>query len=368
MTRSDRQPELYAAALIPYTAAAVALVLRNVARRKTRVTMLWEDYLAIVAFVIGSGFTFISLFKTRWGFGLPMKEIDLPEEQIVHQYFVDLWADMWLYTFSVGLSKFVILGFYWRMFSMSMIRQPIRILFACSAGWIIVRVTLICMQCSPIRKFWDADVPGKCPLTPMMSLFGAGIPHFIIEIAILLCPLLEIWKLHLPLKRKLAVAVMFTSGVLVCGSALMTIVHTFALDKKADRDLTWDGIEDQIWAVCDVNLASLATSLPLLRPVFRSFGGFLSTIKATNTPSQNFKGTGSAPTYGSAPSNRRSNPDSDSEVGFAEEGVLMASSDLAGSSKAFVMHDTTPRDSDVERRGQKGIHVQNETKIVYHDA
>lgn len=79
MTRSDRRPELYAAALIPYTAAAVALILRNVARRKTRVTMVWEDYLAIVAFVstpdqsrdavlilkqaIGTGFTFISLFS-----------------------------------------------------------------------------------------------------------------------------------------------------------------------------------------------------------------------------------------------------------------------------------------------------------------
>jgi hypothetical protein len=47
---------------------------------------------------------------------------------------------MWLYTFSVGLSKFVILGFYWRMFSKSLIRQPIRILFACSIGWIIARV------------------------------------------------------------------------------------------------------------------------------------------------------------------------------------------------------------------------------------
>jgi hypothetical protein len=93
----------------------------------------------------------------------------------------------------------------------------------------------------------------------MMSLFGAGIPHFIIELAILLCPLLEIWRLHLPLARKLAVAAMFTSGVLVCGSALGTIIHTVALDKKVDTDLTWDGIDDQIWAVCDVNLASFAS-------------------------------------------------------------------------------------------------------------
>jgi hypothetical protein len=50
---ANRQPELYAAALIPYTAAAVALVLRMVARRKTNVILVWEDYLAIIAFVSG---------------------------------------------------------------------------------------------------------------------------------------------------------------------------------------------------------------------------------------------------------------------------------------------------------------------------
>lgn len=53
---------------------------------------------------------------------------------------------------------------------------------------------------------------------------------------------------------------------------------------------------------------------------------------------------------------------------FADEGGLMAGADLAGSSKAFVMHDITPRDPDVERRGRKGIHVQSETKVVYDDA
>ena len=70
-----------------------------------------------------------------------IEEIDhMPMKQIIYHYYLDLWVDMWLYTFSVGLSKFVILGLYWRMFGLSTIRQPIRILFACSAGWIIVRV------------------------------------------------------------------------------------------------------------------------------------------------------------------------------------------------------------------------------------
>jgi hypothetical protein len=76
----------------------------------------------------------------RWGLGKPLHQIDMPEDEIMHHYFLDLWMDMWFYTFSVGLSKFVILGFYWRTFGFSIIRQPIRILFVCSVVWIIVRV------------------------------------------------------------------------------------------------------------------------------------------------------------------------------------------------------------------------------------
>lgn len=204
--------------------------------------------------------------------------LELPRGQIERKYFFELWIDMWLYTFSVGLSKFVILGLYWRLFSKSFIRQPIRVLFALSALWIIGRVRLqpihwkqslwlgqvilILLQCRPIYKFWDDSVPGTCPLTPMMSLFAAGIPHFVLEVAILLCPLTEIWKLHLATPKKIAVAAMFTSGFLVCASALGTIIHTVLLDQKdrgIDHDFTWDGLDDQIWAVCDVNLASFAS-------------------------------------------------------------------------------------------------------------
>jgi hypothetical protein len=65
----NRQPELWAAALIPYTAATVALVLRMVARRKTRVLLVWEDYLAIVAFVsqpYTGIYTFANQYAVNW--------------------------------------------------------------------------------------------------------------------------------------------------------------------------------------------------------------------------------------------------------------------------------------------------------------
>lgn len=45
----------------------------------------------------------------------------------------------------------------------------------------------------------------------------------------------------------------------------------------------------------------------------------------------------------------------------------MAGCDVAGSSKAFAMHDMTPRDSDTGEE-KRVIHVRNETRVVYHDA
>lgn len=105
---------------------------------------------------------------------------------------------------------------------------------------------------------------GTCPITPMISFNLTGIPHFVLEVAILLCPLIEIWRLQMTTAKKVAVAVMFMSGLLVCGSALGTIVHTAALAREEAQgrlhgDYTWDGMDDQIWAVCDVNLASFAS-------------------------------------------------------------------------------------------------------------
>lgn len=60
--------------------------------------------------------------------------------------------------------------------------------------------------------------------------------------------------------------------------------------------------------------------------------------------------------------------DSDSEVGFVDDGGIISGSELAGSSKTFVMHDITPRHSDLDAEGRQGIYVRNETRIVYHDA
>jgi len=169
----------------------------------------------------------------RWGLGIPMRDIDMPEDLIRYHFFFDLWIDMWLYTFSIGSLKFVILGLYWRTFSLSVTRWPIRILSICSGCWLIVRVSsalkssiweqqtnwrrkifLITMQCQPIHKFWHEEIPGKCSIPAMLSLFMASVPHFLIEVGILVCPLYEISRLRITTARKYVLGAMFGAGIL----------------------------------------------------------------------------------------------------------------------------------------------------------
>ncbi|KAF2649627.1 hypothetical protein K491DRAFT_574461, partial [Lophiostoma macrostomum CBS 122681] len=277
----SRQPELYCAALIPYTAAAVALGLRLLARHKTNVRLEWEDYLSIVSFLFGTVYTAFALYKMRWGFGLSMSTIPMPVNEIERKFFREQWIDMWFYTFSLGLSKFVILGLYWRLFSRSIIRQPVRILAGLNSCWILLRVILALLLCQPISKAWNPDIPDICSISPTFFLFATLIPHLLIEIGCVICPMVVIKTLQLRQNQKIAVGAMFASGFLVCASVLHSLIYTVTLNPKSP-DLSLDGANVQIWSVCDVNLAHFSTSLPLLRPALQSFGGFFSTMFSTS--------------------------------------------------------------------------------------
>jgi hypothetical protein len=130
--------------------------------------------------MIASGFTFISLYsmstrdsvylllyshgkltviEMRWGLGIHFDDMVaiMPRTEIERHYYLDLFIGMWLYTFSIGFSKFVILGFYWRMFSTSLMRQPVRILFGLSALWILSRVGQLDTLIDSILKTTDRD-------------------------------------------------------------------------------------------------------------------------------------------------------------------------------------------------------------------
>jgi hypothetical protein len=66
------------------------------------------------------------------GLGLLLKDIDRDQEDVLEEGRLLLYLAEIFYAFSLASSKFSILGFYWRLFKTSPIRNPILILAGCS--------------------------------------------------------------------------------------------------------------------------------------------------------------------------------------------------------------------------------------------
>lgn len=68
--------------------------------------------------------------------------------------------------------------------------------------------------CSPIPFYWDKLLPGgHCgDLNAYYRAFG--LPNIIIDVGIIVVPLPAIWKVHMPIGKKLGLTIIFLTGIL----------------------------------------------------------------------------------------------------------------------------------------------------------
>ena len=80
--------------------------------------------------------------------------------------------------------------------------------------WYIINVFMLIFQCSPRAKTWNPLLPGHCFTTFYTINFIAAVINVISDIAMLLLPILWVWKLQMAWKRKIGISLVFASGVL----------------------------------------------------------------------------------------------------------------------------------------------------------
>ena len=115
-------------------------------------------------------------------------------------------------------------------------------------------------------------------------------------------------------------------------------------------------------------LIRVPASLPLIRPILRSFGGIFSGARSDGSPSgpNSYANAYSVPTVGSAPKKRRSRPltttlDTESMIELAGE---VDGDQGKRTSRAHVMH-ACDGDEGREEAVRDGIHVRRETRVDF---
>lgn len=81
--------------------------------------------------------------------------------------------------------------------------------------WLLVRIFLLTLQCLPTSAYWDIDRRAThCHVNNTTYFFSTGLTHAALDIIILVLPVIEVVKMHLPTGQKIAVIALFGFGTL----------------------------------------------------------------------------------------------------------------------------------------------------------
>ncbi|KIL93007.1 hypothetical protein FAVG1_04188 [Fusarium avenaceum] len=262
-----KQPDLWISEFVTFAAATVFIGLRLLSRRLTRIEFWWDDWFAIGCYAVAIAWVVIIPLWIEEGLGLHINEIKSTKTkaEILMQNGLLLYVAELFYATALFCAKASILSFYWRMFRVTNIKLPIQILGGCALIWIIIRTIMGIFHCIPVNRFWDASAGGSCAIEDKKFFFGTILVHVILDIAILALPILQIRKLQLPTLQKIGIMLMFVFGIVICASAMVIIVASTQFDATSE-DLTWNLCTIVIWASVEVNLVTVSTCLPTVRP------------------------------------------------------------------------------------------------------
>ena len=119
-----------------------------------------------------------------------------------------------LYFLNAALTKFSILLLLYRIFGLKKrFRQAVWI-----SGLVVITYWLSCsmvaiMGCIPVEKNWNESTPGTC-VDRISFLRWNGICNLLIDLLILCLPIPMLWRLELPLRRKVEMTGTFALGLL----------------------------------------------------------------------------------------------------------------------------------------------------------
>ena len=137
-------------------------------------------------------------------------------------------------------------------------------------------------------------MPGTCIDNIRFWYANAGF-SIATDVVILLLPMYLVYRLHIPLRQKIALAAVFALG----GFVLITsVLRVTTIEDLSMSDITYENFST-MWTIIEPNVAVMCACLPMIRPfLVQFFPKFLS--RGTGKGSSGLNGkSGTSGTYGS---------------------------------------------------------------------
>ncbi|KAI8630506.1 hypothetical protein F5Y19DRAFT_48267 [Xylariaceae sp. FL1651] len=206
--------------------AVVAVILRFKCRSMVKAKIGIDDWLILAALPIAIADAITVSYTTRAGLGRHVEVVPASDLAQGGKLFFTVQL---LWIFSSGLVKLSILAFYLRIFSvLTYVRACAWFLIGITTAWLISMPIAHGLQCIPVEKIWDSTVPGHCLDTVLLYLIGS-IVDVVVDFLILLLPIPAIFKLQMPMPKKLSVLIIFIIGGLTCVLSLIRFTGAYSV-------------------------------------------------------------------------------------------------------------------------------------------
>ncbi|KAI1066940.1 hypothetical protein LB507_011373 [Fusarium sp. FIESC RH6] len=136
--------------------------------------------------------------------------------------------------------------------------KSVSIISAVSYAAVFLTITF---GCFPYQHNWQVlpQPPSKCTLK-MQNFLVTTVLNVLTDALILCIPLPLLWKLQVPLRKKLVIGLLLSSGAFVIAAAITRVVLTLSANPSALTINSW-GVRETIVGILTVNI-------PILRPLF----------------------------------------------------------------------------------------------------
>ncbi|PLB47386.1 hypothetical protein P170DRAFT_478236 [Aspergillus steynii IBT 23096] len=260
--------------------SAIALLVRTWTRLFIVRSFRSDDYLMIFAWILSCVLTGVTLEMLNRGLGRHMWDVHATDYS---PWFLKLnMISAIFYCAATGFTKVSVLIFYVRIFPTRTFHICVWAIAAIAVLYNVASVFANFLGCTPIAKTWDMTITkGTCMNRPVFYFANAGLGIFT-DFATVLVPIPWLRRLQMPLRQKIAVALILATG---CFVGIVSCVRLATLyDLLKSPDLTWATTDALMWCTIELNLGITGGCVTAMRPfVRRYFPRLLGLSSAENT-------------------------------------------------------------------------------------
>ncbi|KDN62713.1 hypothetical protein CSUB01_08519 [Colletotrichum sublineola] len=157
--------------------------------------------------------------------------------------------------------------------------------------------------CIPVDSIWDRNITDRrCVTLPAVGYSSSALA-IAEDVAILLLPIPQVWRLQIPLDRRLGLLALFSLGFFACLTSMIRM--KFLVQYTNTFDATWDYVDIVMWSFIEQASALLCCSLPAARLFIVNAALYLTSKRRFLARSPN--GPGSSPSEDQAQYHSRRN-------------------------------------------------------------